>query len=82
MAKILQWNLLITLCTQLGYAQNNATSMDKQTVTVLVTSKQDSSVAGVNIVIKRSSQGVTTIANGQYSIQVNSPNDKFLFVKC
>lgn len=47
MAKILQWPLLITLCTQLGYAQNNATSTAKQTVTGLVTSKQDGSVAGV-----------------------------------
>ena len=80
MAKFLQWTLVITLCTQLGYAQNKATSTAKQTVTGLVTLRQGGSVAGVNIGIKRSSQGVTTITNGQYSIQVNSPNDTFVFV--
>ncbi|WP_460952379.1 carboxypeptidase-like regulatory domain-containing protein [Spirosoma daeguense] len=79
MTRILQWTLLITLCTQLCYAQNNSARPARQTFTGLVRSTQDGSVAGVNVAIKRSSQGVTTNANGQYSIQVNSPNDTLVF---
>ncbi|WP_420148979.1 hypothetical protein [Spirosoma sp.] len=78
MTRFLQWTLLITLCTQLGYTQNNPA---RQTVTGLVTFTQDGSAVGVNVIIKRSSQSVTTSENGRYSLQVNSPNDILLFVK-